>query len=130
MSGGNSKKIGILGEAIAADYLMHKGYAIIQKNYHTRYGEIDIIAENKEYIVFVEVKTRNETTTYSPSEAVNTSKQKRLLKSALLYLEAFPKTLQPRMDVIEVILARSSLSLIDINHIENAFFEEGEYAAF
>lgn len=127
---GDSKKIGALGEAMAADYLTHKGYSVVQKNYHTRYGEIDIIAKDKEYIVFVEVKTRNETAMYSPSEAVNSAKRKRLLKSAILYLEAFPTTLQPRMDVIEIILAGFTLSLIDINHIENAFFGEDGYAAY
>lgn len=130
MSGKESRTIGNIGEQMAADFLTAKGYTIIERNYHSRYGEIDIIARNREYIVFVEVKTRNEMSGYRPAEAVNKSKQKKFGRTALLYLAAYPQNLQPRMDVIEIILTRGTKALGSITHIENAFYWEDGYAAY
>lgn len=130
MNGKESRTIGSIGEQAAADFLTANGYTVIERNYHSRYGEIDIIARNQEYIVFVEVKTRNETSGYRPAEAVNKSKQKKFARTAVLYLTAYPQNLQPRMDIVEVILAKGTKALGSITHIENAFGWEDGYAAF
>lgn len=130
MSGKESRTIGSIGEQAAADFLTANGYTIMERNYHSRYGEIDIIAKNQEYIVFVEVKTRNETSGYRPAEAVNKSKQKKFARTAMLYLTAYPQNLQPRMDIIEVILTKGTKALGSMTHIENAFCWEDGYAAF
>ena len=61
---------GVNGETIAAKFLVKKGYDIVALNYRCRYGEVDIIAEKDEYIVFAEVKTRSENAMIMPSEAV------------------------------------------------------------
>lgn len=130
MSNHDSRTIGIIGERLAADFLVKKGYTILNRNYHSRYGEIDLIARNSEYLVFVEVKARNENTPYRPSEAVSKSKRAKLWKTALLYLAENPQNLQPRMDIIEIVLTKGTQVPVYIEHIENAFFMEDGYAAY
>ena len=117
---------GRLGESLACKHLKKKGYRIIRKNYHASHNELDIIAENKQYIVFVEVKTRScaspDRLTYgTPASAVTYSKQKRTIAAACDYLRSVKTDKQPRFDVIEVILNSDSRELMDINHIESAF---------
>lgn len=72
-----NRPTGRLGEDYAVSLLEQKGYQIIERNYHSRYGEIDIIAQNGKYIVFAEVKTRDENYQVSPLEAVTPGKQKK-----------------------------------------------------
>lgn len=122
--------IGKHGEDIAYDYLTKKGLNVILRNFHSRYGEIDIIARDSQYIIFAEVKTRNEFAVSVPSEWVDKRKQKKLMMTAALYLQNNPTDLQPRFDVIEVVLAKGSQEFVSINHIENAFIQEDSYAAF
>lgn len=122
--------IGKHGEDIAAGYLTKKGLNVIFRNFHTRYGEIDIIARDSQYIIFAEVKTRNEFAVSVPSEWVDKRKQKKLMMTAALYLQNNPTDLQPRFDVVEVVLAKGSQELVSINYIENAFIQEDSYAAF
>lgn len=122
--------IGKHGEDIASGYLTKKGLNVIFRNFHTCYGEIDIIARDSQYIIFAEVKTRNEYAVSVPSEWVDKHKQKKLMMTAALYLQNNPTDLQPRFDVIEVVLAKGSQELVSINHIENAFIQEDSYAAF
>ena len=119
--------IGRKGEKIAANFLKKNGYRILETNKHLSHNEIDIIALNKEYILFVEVKTRTvspnvESRFGPPSVAVDRRKQKRLLQAAKDYLscakQSFP---QPRMDVIEVYLDQSTGKEFRIHHIPNAF---------
>ena len=112
---------GQIGEDCASDLMLKKGYQIIERNYHSRFGEIDIIAQNKDYIVFVEVKTRDENYSVSPLEAVTMSKQKKLYKTALLYLQSHPTKLQPRFDVIGITTETNHFTVKTIEHIENAF---------
>lgn len=123
-------EIGRYGEKLAARYLKKNHYKIIEKNSHQSHNEIDIIATNKEYIVFVEVKTRSVgPDLYSdygtPAEAVTFSKQKRLICAAKSYLSKNKKYYkkQPRMDVLEVYLNKENGKLLKMNHFENAFEE-------
>lgn len=111
-------KIGKLGEDISTKYLEKHGFCIIERNFHSRYGEIDIICENSDYIVFVEVKTKKSSTYGCASERVDFHKRVKILKTIETYLYNNEVNKQPRIDVIEVILFKNKFQ---INHIENAF---------
>lgn len=102
----------------AAVYLETKGFRILDRNYHSRFGEIDIIAEDGRYIVFAEVKGRTSASYTSPAEAVTVAKQRKIVYTALVYLQAHPTDLQPRFDVIGI-LAGEPEPLLE--HLENAF---------
>jgi len=80
------KDLGKFGEKLACDYLEEKGYAIIEKNFYTRGGEIDIIAKDGNILVFVEVKTRTSLVFGPPEEAIDFSKQRKLAKTIEFYL--------------------------------------------
>lgn len=115
----NRNKIkGKIGEEKAKNYLLNKGYKILKTNYRNKIGEIDIIAEDGKYIVFVEVKTRTNTAFGYAFEAVNYPKQKRIMKVSLAFLKQEGiNNRQVRYDIIEVYLQEET----KINHIENAF---------
>lgn len=117
------KNTGRLGEEAAAALYCEKGYTVILKNFHTRYGEIDIIAQNESYIVFAEVKTRKRNALLLPREAVDEKKQRKLILSAQYYLSTHGiGNLQPRFDVVEVFTAAGKGFVLDgMNLIENAF---------
>ncbi len=106
------------GEKRAARLLKNKGYKITEINYQTRFGEIDIIAENDEYIVFCEVKSRSGNSIAEPREFVGFSKQRKIITTAEIYLAQNVSEKQPRFDVIEV---KKQGTKYEINHIENAF---------
>ncbi len=111
---------GKIGEDAAAKYLKKKGYTILERNFRKRFGELDIIAQKENKIVFAEVKTRSSTAFGMPSEYVNLKKQQKIIKTAQSYLSE--KNLDPEIsfDVFEVII--SGLKVISLNHIENAFY--------
>lgn len=120
--GKTTKDIGTKGEKIAADYLKKRGYKIIAQNVRSAHGEIDIIAENKEFLVFAEVKTRSDNPKYFaeyglPCEAVNKNKQQHILYTARVYLETHPTDKAIRLDVLEIYLGTHAR----VNHIEDAF---------
>lgn len=94
--------VGRAGEAYTANWLQGQGYQILAKNWHCRYGEVDIIAQKGETVAFVEVKTRRPGAMVSPLEAVNRAKQRRLIKAAQCWLGMTKSPLQPRMDVAAV----------------------------
>lgn len=111
-------------ERIAADYLRKKKYKLIDYNYRTRFGEIDLILEKREglknkYIVFAEVKMRNSSSIAQPKEFVDEAKQQKIIMSATEYLSRNRCTLQPRFDVIEIIYENDEI--ISVKHLENAF---------
>ena len=127
----SKKIIGDLGESFAAELYEKSGYTVAVKNYHSRYGEIDLIAENDSTICFVEVKTRNLTSIGTPGEAVDYRKQKKLTLTALKYLSETESFKQPRFDVLE--LWQQDRKIVRYNLIENAFSAEdfgGEYEVF
>ena len=120
-----TKEIGDIGESAAARFLKKEGYKITGRNRHFSHNELDIIAENKEFILFVEVKTRTaDPERYSPygvpSSAVTRTKQLRLITAARDYLRQNPTSKQPRMDVIEVWLSPKK-EVLKINHITDAY---------
>lgn len=114
----NNIEKGLYGENLASKHLISKGYKIIDRNYRTKIGEIDIIAIKSRVIVFVEVKTRSSTKYGFPYEAVNKKKQDRIIKSSFVYIKQNNiRDYQIRYDIIEVYLHEDS----KINHIENVF---------
>ena len=120
-------EIGRIGEKASAKFLRKNRYRIINKNIHISHNEIDIIAEDKEYVVFVEVKTRSvmnddtDLVAFPPSQAVTREKRQRTLTAARAFLARYKKSRQPRFDVIEVYLNKETHKVIKINHIINAF---------
>ena len=115
----DKKSLGNIGEDFAAEYYKKLGFTVTSRNYSCRGGEIDIIAENSEYIIFVEVKSRSQNALYPPSEAVNFSKQKRLSIAAMKYLAENESEKQPQFDVFEVYAQNDRI--YKVNRIENAF---------
>ena len=111
---------GAWGEAVAAAYLRKKGSRIVQQNFSTRFGEIDLIVQDARYIVFVEVKTRKSDRFGAAREAVDLHKQRRLIATAEQWLQRNPTNLQPRFDVVEI-YGEEDLPVRSIEHIENAF---------
>lgn len=119
---GRNNLAGAWGESVAADYLRKKRYSIVAANYRCRFGEIDLIASNRKFLVFVEVKLRKSDSFAAAAEYVDFRKQSRLRSTAEMYLAQYPTELQPRFDVIEVYAPQG----IDtkkpvINHLEDAF---------
>ena len=127
--GGRAKSVGDRGEEAAARYLTGRGCEVLARNYHSRYGEIDMIAALAPYILFVEVKARGENAYGQPAEAVDARKQKKLMRTAVEYLSKHPSDLQPRFDVVEVFFAGGSEEA-EIHHIPNAFWLEDSYGLF
>ena len=113
---------GAAGEVLAARFLRERGYEIVAANYRCRQGEIDIIAVKEPYIAFVEVKTRRSDSLFAPREAVTLAKQRRILKTAALYMSGSECRLQPRFDVIEVVTHPADpMKVEELNFIQGAY---------
>ncbi|MBR3556827.1 MAG: YraN family protein [Oscillospiraceae bacterium] len=116
------KLLGAFGEAAAAEYLRKKRYEILGMNYRCRLGELDIIARQKETLVFVEVKLRREGGFAPAAEAVTPAKQRRLEIAAETWLaENGLEDVPCRFDIIEVYLEKNGRRIKKINHLEEAF---------
>lgn len=116
-----NNSLGSLGEAAAAQMLVQQGYQIVARNFRVRQGEIDIIAQNDRFLIFVEVKTRTNMHFGRPCEAVTHTKQQHLRIAAQIYLQNHPTSLQPRFDVCEVYWNRQTNQPQQIHFITNAF---------
>ena len=117
-----SKLSGAWGEALAAEYLRKKRYKIVAAGYHCRFGEIDLIVENKKHLVFVEVKLRKNADFAAGREYVNRAKQDRIRMTASMYLSQNPTRLQPRFDVVEIYAPDGERTQTPkITHLEDAF---------
>jgi len=115
----NKIKLGTQGEDIAAKYLQGQGYKILQRNFRSRYGEIDIICAREQCIIFIEVKTRTNTSFGSPEESITKTKQQHIHKVALIYLETYPYPFKEiRFDVIGILMDGGEPRL---NHLIAAF---------
>lgn len=118
----DKKLLGRWGEEQAAQYLKSKKYRIVGMNYSSRFGEIDLIAENRNVVAFVEVKLRKSAKFAEAKEFVTRAKQERIISTAQSWLQLNETKRQPRFDVIEIYAPDGmSTKVPDINHIENAF---------
>ena len=109
---------GLAGEDMATSLLLQKGYRILERNWRCGHLEVDIIAENDDYLVIVEVKTRKSTTFGTPEIFVDIQKQRHLIRAAMCYAKFKNVTKEIRFDIISVI---NSPELQEVTHIENAF---------
>lgn len=114
-----TKSFGDQGEEAAAQYLEKRGCRILERQFRTKTGEIDIIAEEGGVLLFVEVKTRRPTRFGVPAQAVGYTKQRRIFRTAFLYMQKYGmEERASRFDVIEVLVAGESYA---VRHYENAF---------
>ena len=119
---GKNNLLGSWGEALAAEYLRSKHFRIVAVHYYSRFGEIDIIARSREFLVFVEVKLRKNAHFAPAREYVDRHKQDRIRMTASIYLAENPTKLQPRFDVIEIYAPNGIDTLYpEIYHMEDAF---------
>ena len=117
-----NKLTGAWGEALAAEYLRKKHYRIVASGYRCRFGEIDLIVQNRKFLVFVEVKLRKSGSFASAHEYVDRRKQDKLRITASMYLSQNPTDQQPRFDVIEIYAPEGmETSRPEIHHLEDAF---------
>ena len=114
-----SHSLGEKGEELAAGHLKEKGYKILHRNWKSGKMELDIVAENNDYIVFVEVKTRSYEMMLQPRDLVPREKQKMMIFAAEAYIRRYNINKESRFDVITVI---SRGREFEIDHIENAFY--------
>ena len=119
---GRNNLAGAWGEALAAEYLRGKKYMLTAAGYRCRFGEIDLIVQNRSYIVFVEVKLRKTADFARAREYVDRRKQDRIRMTASMYLSRNPTDLQPRFDVIEIYAPEGTATVHpEIRHMEDAF---------
>ena len=114
--------IGIIGEQEAAKILKKKGFRIIETNWRMGHLEVDLIAENKKDIVFVEVKAR--TTTFGnkmPEEYVDILKRKRIIAAANAYIKYRQIEKNPRFDIIGITMDPNTYEVKELTHLEDAF---------
>lgn len=111
--------LGPQGEELAAGYLVRLGYRIRHRNWRSGRTEIDIIAENDLYIVFVEVKSRSADYAVHPAEAVSVPKQRTIINAASNYIDTYGISREARFDIITVIISGNNHEL---DHIENAYY--------
>jgi putative endonuclease len=114
-----SHNFGQKGEDVAVEHLKKAGFKILSKNWKWGKHEIDIVAENKDFIVFAEVKTRAEDFHMHPVTAITRDKQKSIIFAADGYIRKFNIDKESRFDVITVIKKNEEF---DVDHIEDAFY--------
>lgn len=119
----DTKHLGQTGEDMAERYLLNHGYAIIERNYRNKIGEIDIIAKKSKIVIFIEVKTRDSihANHFLPEQSVNPHKQSKLRKLGEMYINwhDYPEDQEWQIDIISIILDKLS-GKATINHIQNA----------
>jgi len=115
-----SSTLGVKGESKAAEYLKGKGYKIRHRNWKTGKLEVDIIAENSDYVVFAEVKTRTEGFLGELNDIVTKEKQKLIVLAADSYIRKYDITRESRFDVILIVAKGQSFEIEQ--HIEDAFY--------
>lgn len=119
---------GGVGEKIAYGWLKSNGFSVVLKNYYSRFGEIDLIATKNESIFFIEVKLRSFGCGYDPKEAVVVSKQKKIVRTAMVFLSKHKIKLQPRFGVIEIF--RQADGNFRVNFLSDVFCVKNEFEVF
>ncbi len=122
-SGSNTRRIGRLGEDLAARYLQSQGYRILERNYRCRDGEIDLVAVDGSCLVFVEVRTRRSTRFGTPEESVTPWKKDKLLRAAQSYVAERGWEGFWRIDLLAIEISPKG-SIKRINLVKNAVEEQ------
>ena len=119
---GRNNLLGSWGEALAAEYLRKKRYEVVAAGYRSRFGEIDLIVQDRKFLVFVEVKLRKSDDFAKAMEFVDHRKQDKIRMTASMYLSQNPTQLQPRFDVVEIYAPEGmATKRPQIHHMEDAF---------
>ena len=114
------QEVGKRGEQVASDYLIAKGYRVLERNWYFRKKEIDIIAEKDDFLVIIEVKSRSVSFHENPRDAVNMKKQRFLIQAANAYVYRCDIELEVRFDIITVVFFNDQeYKLI---HFDDAFY--------
>ena len=123
----NRQEVGRLGEEAALKFLKKRGYRIREVGFHCHHGEIDIIAQQKDYLVFVEVRTKSNLDFGTPEESITQAKKEKLIASALTYTNTH-QNLPPlwRIDVVAIELDEKGKTR-RIEHIENAVEQDSPF---
>ena len=119
---GRNNLLGSWGEALAAEYLRKKRYEVVAAGYRSRFGEIDLIVQDRKFLVFVEVKLRKSDDFAKAMEYVDHRKQDKIRMTASMYLSQNPTLLQPRFDVVEIYAPEGmATKRPQIHHMKDAF---------
>lgn len=112
---------GKIGENAAANYVLHCGYAIVERNYRTPFGEIDLVLQNSAgFVIFAEVKTRSSTSFGYPEEAVDHRKLNHMIRSANYYIDSKYQDPVPwRIDIIAILFSSNKKKIVDLKWFEN-----------
>ncbi len=118
------KDLGDFGEKVAENYYLQRGFRVLEKNFNVPRGELDLIVESEELLVFVEVKTRSNMRFGTPAEAITAKKILHIKRAAEAYLLKFPSEKEMRFDAIEVFakIDNGVPVLEHINHIPDIIF--------
>jgi putative endonuclease len=108
----DARKLGIFGEEYTKKYLLENNFTILAMNYHTKYGELDLIAQKNEKIYFIEVKTRKSLKFGYPVEAYTKSKQEKIIKSAMIYLSTLKVKKSFQFNLVSIVIK-------DNNEVDN-----------
>lgn len=114
----NNRQTGRMAEELASKALIEKGYLILESNFYNRYGEIDIIAKDKDILVFVEVKSKIGAEFGLPEEMISSYKLRKVKNMALIYMKG--ENLPCRIDVVAVVLSQEG-DLVRLTHYENVY---------
>ena len=121
----NRKRLGAWGEEQAAAYLTGRGYQLLEQNVRTPHGEIDIVCNHADRLIFVEVKTRSSTSFGYPEEAITKQKKAHMLAAAQYYLQWHPEISGDwQIDVLAIESVKRQ-ELPRITHFENVLTEPG-----
>lgn len=122
MNRNTKSELAYFGESLASEYLSKTGFRILERNYHSAYGEIDIIALDKEELVFIEVKTRTRHSLQAAENSINLSKQKKITRTAQNFIFKFQQYsgLECRFDAMIIFYFKND-DTYKIMHIPNAF---------
>ena len=115
---------GLHYEGLAKEYLLERGLSLLNSNYHCRYGEIDLIMLEQEVLCFIEVKFRNSLGFGGAASAIPAQKQKKIVKSAQIFLSENKRLAQHAMRFDAVLIQQQGSKGHNINWIQNAFYAE------
>jgi putative endonuclease len=115
----NSQKTGNRAEELAEKHLINNGYVILHRNWRFKKYEVDIIAENRDFIVFIEVKGRTGNTQGEPEEFVTRQKQRFVTSAANSYLQTRDIIKEARFDIISVLVINNNIT---VKHLEDAWY--------
>ncbi|MBT3168488.1 MAG: YraN family protein [Candidatus Cloacimonetes bacterium] len=123
MKNSENAHLGMVGENLAVSFLKRNGYKILAQNYHSAYGEIDIVAIGTDTLIFIEVKTRKSNLEKALS-SISNAKQKKIIKTAYCFLQQHPEfeDFPTRFDAVAIIQKKDNT--FKINHLKNAFYPE------